>query len=134
MIRGRRGAQTIVVSSHNLQELEAICDEAAFMEKGQTIEAGAIATLTARDAEIHVQLAPGPEPIDQLRAHVPALALTWDPASRTLRLRCQPGPERVAEDVIAEVLRELLAAGARISALGKGRSLEQRYLDQGPAA
>jgi hypothetical protein len=80
------------------------------------------------------ELAPGPEPIDQLRARVPALALTWDPASRTLRLRFQRGPERVAEDVIAEVLRELLAAGARISALGKGRSLEQRYLDQGPAA
>jgi ABC-2 type transport system ATP-binding protein len=79
MIRGRRGAQTIVVSSHNLQELEAICDEAAFMEKGQTIEAGAIETLTARDAEIHVQLAPGPEPIELLRARVPALALTWDP-------------------------------------------------------
>jgi ABC-2 type transport system ATP-binding protein len=134
MIRGRRGAQTIVVSSHNLQELEAICDEAAFMEKGQTIEAGAIETLTARDAEIHVQLAPGPEPIELLRARVPALALTWDPASRTLRLRFQRGPERVAEDVIAEVLRELLAAGARISALGKGRSLEQRYLDQGPVA
>jgi hypothetical protein len=32
--------------------------------------------------------------------------------------------------VIAEVLRELLAAGARISAVGKGRSLEQRYLEQ----
>ena len=132
LIRSRRGNQTIVVSSHNLQELEAICDEAAFMEKGQTTEAGVIATLTARDAEIHVQLAPGPEPIDQLRARVPAHAITWDPNSRTLRLRFQPGPERVAEDVIAELLRELLAAGARISALGKGRSLEQRYLDHNP--
>jgi hypothetical protein len=88
----------------------------------------------AVEVDIQAELAPGPEPIDQLRARVPALALTWDPASRTLRLRFQRGPERVAEDVIAEVLRELLAAGARISALGKGRSLEQRYLDQGPVA
>ena len=55
----------------------------------QTIEAGAIETLTARDAEIHVQLAPGPEPIELLRARVPALALTWDPATRTLRLRAR---------------------------------------------
>ena len=132
LIRSRRGKQTIVVSSHNLQELEAICDEAAFMEKGQTTEAGVIATLTARDAEIHVQLAPGPEPLDQLRARVPAQDITWNPETRTLRLRFLPTPERVAEDVIAELLRELLAAGARISALGKGRSLEQRYLDQNP--
>ena len=130
MIRARRGAQTIVVSSHNLQELEAICDEAAFMERGVTIESGAVDALTARDAEIHVQLAPGPEPIDELRARVPAHAITWDPAARTLRVRFQPTPERVAEDVITEVLRELLAAGARVSGLGKGRSLEQRYLEQ----
>ncbi len=130
LIRGQRGKQTIVVSSHNLQELEAICDEAAFMEKGVTIESGAVAQLTARDAEIHVQLAPGPEPLDELRAHVPALAITWDPVKRTLRVRFQPAADRDAEDVIAEVLRVLLGHGARISALGKGRSLEQRYLEQ----
>jgi ABC-2 type transport system ATP-binding protein len=134
LIRGQRGTTTIVVSSHNLQELEAICDEAAFMEKGVTIESGAVAALTAQDAEIHVQLAPGPEPIDELRARINALAITWDPAKRTLRLRFQPAQGRVAEDVIAEVLRELLAHGARISALGKGRSLEQRYLEQAPPA
>ena len=129
LIRSHRGTTTIVVSSHNLQELEAICDEAAFMEKGQTIESGTVADLTAQDAEIHVQLAPGPEPIDELRARITALHITWDPARRTLRVRFQPAPDRVAEDVIAEVLRELLANGARISALGKGRSLEQRYLE-----
>ncbi len=132
LTRAPRGAQTIVVSSHNLQELEAICDEAAFIEQGLTVESGAVDALTARDAEIHVQLAPGPEPIDELRARVTALAVTWDPASRTLRVRFQPAEDRVAEDVIAEVLRELLASGARISALGKGRSLEQRYLEQAP--
>ena len=130
LIRGQRGAQTIVVSSHNLQELEAICDEAAFMEKGVTIESGNVAALTAQDAEFFVQLAPGPEPLDALRARVEATSITWEPERRTLRVRFHPTPARVAEDVIAEVLRELLAAGARVSALGKGRSLEQRYLEQ----
>jgi ABC-2 type transport system ATP-binding protein len=132
MIRSQRGTRTIVVSSHNLQELEAICDEAAFMEKGLTIESGAVAELTARDAEIHVQLAEGPEPIEALQTRVPAITVAWDAAKRSLRIRFVPAPDRVAEDVIAEVLRELLAGGARISGLGKGRSLEQRYLEQGP--
>jgi ABC-2 type transport system ATP-binding protein len=130
LIRDQRGQRTIVVSSHNLQELEAICDEAAFIEQGATLEAGAVAALTGQDGEIHVVLAPGPEPIDALRARVPAQTITWDPAARTLRVRFQPAPDRVAEDVIAETLRELLAAGARISAVGKGRSLEQRYLEK----
>jgi hypothetical protein len=61
---------------------------------------------------------------------VPADEILWDPAQRTLRVRFQPAPNRVAEDVIAEVLSELLASGARISAVGKGRSLEQRYLEK----
>ena len=130
LIRGQRGAQTIVVSSHNLQELEAICDEAAFMEKGVTIESGNVATLTAQDAEFFIQLAPGPEPLAALRARIADTTFIWDLERRTLRVRFQPAPGRVAEDVIAEVLRELLAAGARVCALGKGRSLEQRYLEQ----
>jgi ABC-2 type transport system ATP-binding protein len=128
-IREQRGQRTIVVSSHNLQELEEICDEAAFIEKGKTLETGAVAALTAQDAEIFVVLAPGPEPIDDVRARVAGSTVQWEPQRRVLRVSFQPGPSRVAEDVIADVLRELLSQGARISGLGKGRSLEQRYLD-----
>jgi ABC-type multidrug transport system ATPase subunit len=128
-IRGHRGQRTIVVSSHNLQELEAICDEAAFIEQGLTVESGAVAALTAQDAEIFVVLAPGPEPIDLVRARLPGAQVQWDAARRVLRVSFQPGPNRVAEDVIADVLRELLAQGARVSGVGKGRSLEQRYLE-----
>ena len=128
-IRGQRGQRTVVVSSHNLQELEAICDEAAFIEKGETVESGKVAALTAQDAEIFVVLAPGPEPVDAVRAALPHATAQWDPPRRVLRVSFQPGPNLAAEDIIAAVLRELLAHGARISGLGKGRSLEQRYLD-----
>jgi len=128
-IRAQRGKQTIVVSSHNLQELEAICDEAAFIEQGQTVESGNVAALTAKDAEIFVVLAPGPEPVDEVRRGVPEIQAHWDPERRVLRVSFAPSPQRAAEDVIAAVLRELLAQGARISGLGKGRSLEQRYLE-----
>src|SRR5690606_3061288 len=115
--------------SHNLQELEAICDEAAFIERGQTLESGAVAALTAQDAEVFVVLAPGPEPVDEVRARLGDARVEWEPRRRVLRVSFQPGPGRVAEDIIAAVLRELLAQGARISGVGKGRSLEQRYLD-----
>ncbi|MBZ5713582.1 ABC transporter ATP-binding protein [Nannocystis pusilla] len=128
-LRGHRGRRTIVVSSHNLQELEAICDEAAFIDKGQTLESGAVSALTAQDAEIFVVLAAGPEPIDVVRARLGDARVEWEPQPRVLRVSFQPGPDRAAEDVIADVLRELLAQGARVSGVGKGRSLEQRYLE-----
>lgn len=133
-IRSHRGQRTIVVSSHNLQELEAICDEAAFLEQGLTVEAGAVAALTAQDAEVFVVLAAGPEPVELVRARLSAsvpgqVQVQWEPQRRVLRVSFQPAPGCSAEDVIAAVLRELLAQGARISGVGKGRSLEQRYLD-----
>jgi ABC-2 type transport system ATP-binding protein len=128
-IREQRGQRTIVVSSHNLQELEAICDEAAFIEKGLTLESGQVATLTARDAEVQILLAAGPTPVDEVRRGVPGLEVEFLAERRLLRVRFQPRPDRQAEDVIGEVLRVLLAGGARISQLSKGRSLEQRYLE-----
>ncbi len=128
-IRAERGQRTIVVSSHNLQELEEICDEAAFIEQGQTVVSGKVAALTAQDAEIFVVLAPGPEPVAAVAQHFAAGQVEWLPERRVLRVAFHPEPDRDAEAVIATVLQELLAAGARISAVGKGRSLEQRYLE-----
>jgi len=68
--------------------------------------------------------------LDILRTRVVTAAINWEPERRIIRVQFQPTPGRVAEDVIAEVLRERLASGARVCALGKGRSLEQRYLEQ----
>lgn len=128
-ILAQRGERTVVVSSHNLQELEQICDQAAFLDQGKTVASGDVAAMTAQDAEIFVILAPGPEPHAELQRHLQGAEVTWDPQRRLLRVAFHPTPERDAESVIAEVLSHLLAARARISGLGKGRSLEQRYLE-----
>jgi ABC-type multidrug transport system ATPase subunit len=128
-IRRQGGQRTLVVSSHNLQELEAICDEAAFIEKGLTLESGQVASLTARDAEVQILLAPGPEPVEAVRREVEGVQADFLTDRRILRVRFAPRQDRVAEDVIGEVLRVLLAQGARISQLSRGRSLEQRYLE-----
>ena len=55
-IVSERGRRTVVVSSHNLQELEAICDEAAFIERGQTVDGGRLSELTSQDREVTVYL------------------------------------------------------------------------------
>ena len=73
------------------------------------MRAGAVAELTAQDAEIFVHLAAGPEPIEAVRARVTAVAVTWDADKRSLRVLFVPTPTRVAEDVIAVGLRELLS-------------------------
>jgi ABC-2 type transport system ATP-binding protein len=58
--KGARGGQcTIVISSHNLQELEEICDGAAILDRGRLVASGSMAELTAANEEVHFQVGTG---------------------------------------------------------------------------
>ena len=47
IVRSRKGRCTLIVSSHNLQELEQICDAAAILDRGRVVVDGTMAELTA---------------------------------------------------------------------------------------
>jgi ABC-type multidrug transport system ATPase subunit len=128
IVRSRRGRCTLVVSSHNLQELEQICDAAAILDHGKVVATGTMAELTATQEEIRVTLAVGPVPIGEVREIPIVSRASFDDERRELIV----GFERNradAETVIGAVLSALLAKGARISAVAKGRGLEQRVIE-----
>ena len=47
ILRGQSANRTIVISSHNLLDLERLCSHVAFVEKGRVIRFGTVAELTA---------------------------------------------------------------------------------------
>ncbi len=141
LIKSRKGRCTLIVSSHNLQELEEICDAACILDRGRVVASGSIAELTASSEEVHVKLAPSKDP--QTGAMRAAFSLVPLDA-----IRAVPGVSRVelederselvvyfdrkttdAESVISHVLWALLNAQVRISAVSKGRGLEQRVME-----
>ena len=146
-----RGRRTVLVSSHNLQELEAICDEAAFIQRGLTVEGGGIAELTSQDREVTVFLGKADADATRLAglqtlvaqqiAGAEALQVPAGSDGRPgLRVRFaragsasvsdgQGNAEADPDVAISNLLRLLLQNGARISEVQKGRSLEQRYLE-----
>ncbi len=135
-IQSKRGRSTIVISSHNLQELEQICDGAAILDRGRVIAAGRMAELTASNDEIRVKVARG-TPRGSGAGAVPLQVLRDLPAVKTLDYDDE-GFEIVvqfdrkqadAEAVIGHVLSALLENQVRISGVTKGRSLEQRVMD-----
>ncbi len=127
-IKGLAGKCTVVVSSHNLAELEEVCDGAAILDRGKLMSAGSLAALTGASEEFRVTLSPGPVPLDEVRAVASVRHADFDEASRSLRVTFDPkGTD--AETVIAGVLRALLDRGARIAGLAKGRRLEQRVME-----
>ncbi|MFI5297775.1 MAG: ABC transporter ATP-binding protein [Polyangiales bacterium] len=131
ILRSRRGRATLVVSSHNMHELEELCDAAAILDRGRLVSAGSMQELTASQQEVHVQIAPGPRPIEAVRALACCKRVSFDEASGDLSIGFESTPERPldAETVIGEVLKTLLAADARIRGVTMGKGLEQRVME-----
>ena len=127
LIAGLRGQRTVVISSHNLTELERLCDAVTVLDRGKVVQDGTLAEVTRRGAEFSVQVSRGDVPLPELRALLGVAGAELSP-SGSLRVRLSDDAPP-AEDVIASVLEALLARGTRITAVSQGSSLEQRVLD-----
>jgi ABC-type multidrug transport system ATPase subunit len=138
--RARKGSGdgrcTIVISSHNLQELEEICDGAAILDRGRLVASGSMAELTAANEEVRFQLGtgtrrgtdPGQVPLAPLRDLPTVASIDFDDEKHELVVNFKR-QEADAETVIGQVLTVLLQNRVRISGVTKGRGLEQRVMD-----
>ncbi len=136
LIKAKKGRCTIVISSHNLQELEEICDAAAILDRGRVVAAGTMAELTAANEEVRIKVArgtkrgtqPGQVAVQKLRDLPMVKTAEFDEERHEIVV----GFERKqadAETVIGHVLWILLNDQVRISGVTKGRGLEQRVMD-----
>jgi ABC-2 type transport system ATP-binding protein len=136
LIKARKGRTTIVISSHNLQELEEICDAAAILDRGRVVAAGRMTELTAANDEVRVKVAPGTRsgtasgavPVHQLRELPVVKTVEFDDEDLEIVV-CFERKQADAETVIGQVLSMLLQNQVRISGVTKGRGLEQRVMD-----
>ncbi|WP_141326016.1 ABC transporter ATP-binding protein [Myxococcus sp. AB025B] len=125
VIKDMKGRQTVVVSSHNLQELEELCDAAAILDKGTLAQDGSMSELTGQGAEFRVQIARGtviPPEIATL-PHVTDARLEGE---HVLVVRF--GGQVPPEEVISRVVAHLLQSGVLILGVSRGRRLEERVL------
>ncbi|HVP60908.1 MAG TPA: ABC transporter ATP-binding protein [Myxococcaceae bacterium] len=127
LLAGLRGQRTVIISSHNLSELEQLCDAVTVLDHGRVVQDGTLAEVTRRGAEFSVQISRGDVPLPEVRV-LPGVAQADLSASGRLSVRLSSDAPP-AEDVIASVLETLLARGVRITALTQGSSLERRVLD-----
>jgi ABC-2 type transport system ATP-binding protein len=126
LIREMRGEQTVVVSSHNLQELEELCDAAAILDHGKLVQAGSMSELTRQSAEFRIQVAKGNVPLIDLRALPGCTGATLDP-SGSLNVQFDAA-QASAEEMVTRTLKLLIERGVLISTVTRGRKLEERVL------
>ena len=126
-LRKRRGRQTIVVSSHNLHDIETLCTHVAFVEKGRVSRMSTLEAITRETRRVRYTLSAEPKDMSALVAAVPGATFSWTEASHALDCALD-GTEEDVGSVNRKLLPALLAQ-TDVLAVSSGQSLEEAYLE-----
>lgn len=133
MLTDRRGRQTIVISSHNLHEIERICDEVCFIEKGKRVRQDSLESITRQKHSLLYTLESGDVPIEALYSALPDATFRQtgpDEPGAPVLLSCEyDGDKMAAPEINTAVLRCLLDAGNGVIEIRQGSGLETAYLN-----
>jgi ABC-2 type transport system ATP-binding protein len=119
----RPPGQTLVVSSHDLHELERICDWVVMIDQGRLVRQGPTAEVAGAGESVLWRLGPGEVPLEALKAALPDHA--WRVADGALEQTAPDGTDLDRSSV--EVARALSAAGVPIREVRRGVGLERRF-------
>jgi len=125
-----KGHATVLVSSHNLAEVQDICDAAAIIDHGRLVTQGSMADLTGADEQVIVTLGdalPSVENILSICECVRKVSASKD--GHTLRIALKHLPGVHVENAVTQVLSALIAANGTIGSVQRGGGLEERFLE-----
>ena len=112
----RQAGRTVLLSSHILSEVEALCDRVTIIREGRTVDSGALADLRHLSrTSVRAEVARPPDGLAGLPG-VHDLDVSGN------RVSCQ-----VDDDALSEVLARLVAAGVR-SLASQPPTLEELFL------
>lgn len=118
---------TVIVSSHNLAEIEDVCTHGAILDRGRLTLQGTIDALTNRGELVRIELVAGDSiPLEAIAA-LPMVASAQVEQTRFIELQGESGV--ASSEVIGAALRVLLDAGCGVLGVERGRSLERAFLD-----
>ncbi|NJM05110.1 ABC transporter ATP-binding protein [Candidatus Gracilibacteria bacterium] len=116
------GGRTIVLCSHQLHEVEQLCERVAILHSGRLVAEGRIADLVQQRHVIEVDVLEG---IEQAQTLLATIAWVRSVERDAMRLRVYAPPERAAE-----INRVLTSAGVAVAAIGLAESsLESVFLE-----
>lgn len=118
-----RGKRTLVVSSHNLLELEALCDHVVFIDRGRCTRHGTMAEVTEQGLVMRYTVET-PVDLAGLRQAHPELESTWEGKILIVRGSGSWSPANLNGAIVPY----LLHMNAGLLEIRRGKSLEDAYL------
>jgi ABC-type multidrug transport system ATPase subunit len=131
LIRTIAPAQTVIVSSHNLAEIESLCSEIAILDRGTLVRQDHVQGVVGAAAVLMIRLsgAPTPEQLSDL-CTVPAITgAQWIPELGRLQLDFDAEATRPGY-AASDVARRLEDLHIPFMELQVGKSLEDRFVEQ----
>ncbi len=127
VLMNRPAGQTLIISSHNLHEIERVCDHVAFIEKGKVVRQDRMDALTGLAHTMHYRIASARPSLTDLEDAVPDARFSLDEEGQKLVCRYADSVHS-AEQVNARVLRVLLDGEVGVIEVRRGDELESAYL------
>ncbi|MGH1344628.1 MAG: ABC transporter ATP-binding protein [Nannocystales bacterium] len=131
LIRSIGPSQTVVVSSHNLAEIESLCAEVAILDRGTLVRQDHVGRVVGSAAVLMIRLstAPSADQIEQLCTLPAITAAKWLPTLGRLQLDFDAeltSPGYAASDVA----RKLTDLDLPFVEIQVGKSLEDRFVEE----
>lgn len=129
MVRQRAGAKTVLISSHNLNEIQEMCSHCAIIDKGKLVSAGPMKDLLGTDYLVRISLN---------KPHTPALLTALKgiahvrgvetPTADQVELTLDVSKGQEKDNVMQNILATLTANGYVPRTINEGARLEQKFL------
>ena len=140
LIKQLQERATIIVSSHNLAEIQELCDHVAILDHGHLVLAGSVDEITQADREYNLSLSrplqdgelgqlSGIEGIRSIKS-LSGPGADVERVSAEYLLILDLSDENIDQDsVMSRLLRSILDMGVTPRKLAEGRSLESQFLE-----
>ena len=120
---------TTVISSHNLAEIQELCDHVAILDRGKLKIAGPVHEITRQGRMIELTTQRPLVEGDRVRLRtVPGVSSIEERGPLRSRLLLSVPAGQSADDTVIAVLRALLDLGIAPRAMSEGNSLEEYFL------
>jgi len=124
----RGKTQTIVISSHNLYDMELLCDYVAFIKQGRSARLTTIEELTNKTGLLTYALTRPPGSLEALAALLPDCTFALNP--QTHELSCHFKPAQMPAERLNALLIPQLLQTTEIITITSGVTLENQLLNE----
>ncbi len=129
LIRDHSGNRTVVVSSHNLAELQQLCDHVAILDKGRLVKAGSMREFLGGGHTVRILFNKSADAslIASIRAVREVTSVEADKQGG-LEIHFDLGEGQDKDAVVAAILGKASALGLIPRTIEEGQRLEDRFL------